>query len=79
MGSEVRMKYKFVAEVPMFAFEVPTTYGVVRVVGPATMMQAEADTLAETMSRVLRILALDPDIPVGISVDETRKVVVDES
>jgi hypothetical protein len=67
------VKYKLAAEVPMFAFEVPTTYGVVRVVGPATMLEVEADTLADTMSRVLRIIALDPDIPVGISVDATRK------
>jgi len=55
----------------MFVFEVATRYGNIRVVGPAALLQAEADSKAETVARLLRILAVDPDEWVGISIDET--------
>lgn len=56
-------------ETPMFALEVFTKYGNIRVVGPAALLQAEADTKADTVARLLRILAVDPNEWVGVRIE----------
>jgi hypothetical protein len=47
----------------LFAFEVPTTAGIIRIVSPVALTRREALKAAATIRRVLRVAVIPPVRP----------------